>query len=135
MNENISKWTAALRSGDYRQGRGSLRRDDGFCCLGVACDIYLKETGRGSWRMNYSDDSGIGYTFRIDGVEERITLPTAVFDWLGIENIEENPKITAHYHDKLDTWINMNDHNSSFEEIANHIEGITEEKRKAECSE
>lgn len=32
---NRQKWTAALRSGDYSQGRGSLRILDNYCCLGV----------------------------------------------------------------------------------------------------
>ena len=44
------KWLAALRSGEYTQGRGFLARATGeeneageplheFCCLGVLCDI------------------------------------------------------------------------------------------------
>ena len=31
------KWIKLLRSGEYRQGRGALRRGDEHCCLGVAC--------------------------------------------------------------------------------------------------
>jgi hypothetical protein len=38
MNELIE----ALRSGKYQQIHGSLRSNEGFCCLGVACDIYTK---------------------------------------------------------------------------------------------
>lgn len=49
MNPEIkAKWVAALRSGDYEQGRGYLHRG-GFCCLGVACDLFIKETGRACW--------------------------------------------------------------------------------------
>lgn len=38
------QWVAALRSGEYKQGRGALRirnSDDSwnFCCLGVACEL------------------------------------------------------------------------------------------------
>lgn len=33
-----SKWVAALRGGEYKQIRGSLRSESGFCCLGVLCD-------------------------------------------------------------------------------------------------
>lgn len=33
--ENGEKWLAALRSGDYEQGRGSMLRDGKYCCLGV----------------------------------------------------------------------------------------------------
>lgn len=33
-------WLAALRSGKYKQGHGVLRdKDNGFCCLGVYCDL------------------------------------------------------------------------------------------------
>jgi len=36
------KWIAALLSGNYKQTIGCLRNLDGFCCLGVACDIIDK---------------------------------------------------------------------------------------------
>lgn len=35
----------ALESGKYKQCSGQLRFGDGFCCLGVACDI----SGQGEW--------------------------------------------------------------------------------------
>jgi hypothetical protein len=31
-----AKWVPALRSGKYKQGRGSLVCDEKYCCLGVA---------------------------------------------------------------------------------------------------
>lgn len=34
-----AKWVAALRSGDYKQGRAYLERDGAYCCLGVLCKI------------------------------------------------------------------------------------------------
>lgn len=38
--ELAQKWLAALRSGEYTQGRDRLRTlNSEFCCLGVACDI------------------------------------------------------------------------------------------------
>lgn len=44
MNQEYKeKWVAALRSGDYKQGRGRLQNEDGFCCLGVLCDVAAKE--------------------------------------------------------------------------------------------
>lgn len=45
MNKEIKgKWLAALRGGEYEQGRGYLRRGDNtFCCLGVLADIAAKE--------------------------------------------------------------------------------------------
>jgi hypothetical protein len=40
--ENIKLWVEALRSDEYKQGKGRLRQDDEFCCLGVACDVFRK---------------------------------------------------------------------------------------------
>lgn len=42
-------WVAALTSGTYGQTTDRLRDDGGFCCLGVLCDIYGKQTGKGAW--------------------------------------------------------------------------------------
>lgn len=39
---NIRLWVDALRSGDYQQGRDQLRFGDTYCCLGVACDVAMK---------------------------------------------------------------------------------------------
>lgn len=32
-------WVKALRSGKYRQARMALRKEGGFCCLGVLCRV------------------------------------------------------------------------------------------------
>jgi hypothetical protein len=38
------KWIKALRSGEYEQGYGQLEtHDHKFCCLGVACKIFIPE--------------------------------------------------------------------------------------------
>jgi hypothetical protein len=34
-----AQWVAALRSGDYKQGRYRLQEADGFCCMGVLCVV------------------------------------------------------------------------------------------------
>jgi len=44
-----TKWVAALRSGEYEQTGGMLRSNNGYCCLGVLCDLYAKETGMKWW--------------------------------------------------------------------------------------
>lgn len=44
MKKKIAeKWVAALRSGEYKQGTKYLRSGDKFCCLGVLCDLAVKE--------------------------------------------------------------------------------------------
>lgn len=42
MKKQIAKlWANALRSGDYKQGRGQLRTEQNkFCCLGVLCNLH-----------------------------------------------------------------------------------------------
>jgi hypothetical protein len=45
INENMKKVLVALRSGEYKQARGTLQNTGGYCCLGVMCDVYEKETG------------------------------------------------------------------------------------------
>ena len=38
------RWVAALRSGEYKQGRGSMLDEKGrHCCLGVLCDVLGRE--------------------------------------------------------------------------------------------
>lgn len=39
--EDAQKWVNALRSGDYKQTAGALNLADGYCCLGVACDVFI----------------------------------------------------------------------------------------------
>lgn len=37
----IRKWCKVLRSGKYKQGRNRLEYKGHFCCLGVACLIFI----------------------------------------------------------------------------------------------
>lgn len=37
------KWIAALRSGEYKQIQRRLKSSEGFCCLGVLCEIVGKD--------------------------------------------------------------------------------------------
>lgn len=47
--EVLDLWIAALRSGEYTQTVGKLKRSapapEGFCCLGVLCDLARKDGG------------------------------------------------------------------------------------------
>jgi hypothetical protein len=51
-----AQWIAALRSGKYPQTTHNLKTEQGFCCLGVLCDI----SGVGEW-----DDQGHGYEYYV----------------------------------------------------------------------
>lgn len=136
MNAEIKqKWVNALRSKEYKQGNGVLRRPatetehrDTFCCLGVLCDIHAKETS-GSWQSgkNRFDDQEHTY------FGHKLHMPKEVAVWAGIEpekyhvcyngdldiivSPESTPKCTA-----LHSLAHANDGGYDFEQIANIIE-------------
>lgn len=88
MNKEIKeKWITALKSGDYAKGINQLKTEnydsdlnktgDSYCCLGVLCDLYHKETGRGMWFEN---------KFIISKHESEIeVLPETVMSWAGLK--------------------------------------------------
>ena len=39
--QEIVKWRRALRSGKYKQTKTTLQDEKGYCCLGVACEIFI----------------------------------------------------------------------------------------------
>lgn len=71
-----AKWVAALRSGEYKQGREALRIGDRFCCLGVLCDLHAKDTGE-QWKKYYEDE----FSYGEDG--QTSMLPVEVAKWAG----------------------------------------------------
>ncbi len=104
-----ARWVAALRSGEYPQGRHGLRGKDEsrFCCLGVLCDLHAKE-GLGEW--NRGGYKGIDLRYE----DEVCYLPISVLKWSGLE--ERAPRIGEV------TLSGLNDEGKSFPEIANLIE-------------
>lgn len=50
----LTKWVEALRSGEYKQGRGVLCKDNKYCCLGVLCKINNRPS-----EMVKFDNSGV----------------------------------------------------------------------------
>lgn len=42
-----TKWIRALKSGKYKQTTGALKNHEGFCCLGVLCDLINPKGWRG----------------------------------------------------------------------------------------
>lgn len=126
MNKEIKeKWLKALRSGDYKQGIGQLKNDkDEFCCLGVLCDIYSKETNT-PWVNKYIDRSQLTI---IDKDHTGLLLPPEVKKWAGIEdnndaiNVDkkENRAVNLTQLNDGDTAYRID--KRTFAEIANIIE-------------
>jgi hypothetical protein len=103
----LQDWVAALRSGEYKQGREALMRGDKYCCLGVlACvaNVPHRKLSRAS--------STHEFQFKKDHLPEDCTVP---LDWF-----EEMTGLQSHLTANL---IGMNDtEQASFKRIANHIE-------------
>lgn len=118
MKKEIAElWVKALRDGSYEQAAGRLRKvasDQSitrYCCLGVLCDLYLKETDKGEW---------IGEVFKIDRTDaSNVVLPHQVEYWAGMRTRDGS------FAARKNLMI-MNDSGASFNEIANTIEKYQE---------
>jgi hypothetical protein len=79
-----AKWIAALESGEYEQGRNSLKTSDGrYCCLGVACVV-----AGASFSFRFSSD-GFDYQEAVlDGKvisDDDVVLSNSFADEIGLE--------------------------------------------------
>lgn len=119
MNKEIKeKWLEALRSGEYKQARSTLRIYDNYCCLGVLCNIYHKETGNGEWKALYEDV----FRFYSPNDNERYTLTTDIINWAGLnENVNPRNPIVK-YKEQEEFLATLNDNGISFDNLANIIE-------------
>jgi hypothetical protein len=122
--EALTEWRDALLK--YPQTNGRLRKADGFCCLGVACDV----SGLGEW-------DGLRYILPGDSVTH--ILPDAILAYYGIENRRDSVAVSAKntiaiigvdrfehiadflYRKQMTALTVLNDAGVTFEEIARII--------------
>lgn len=121
-------WIAAMRSGNYTQTTEYLRTIDGFCCLGVACDL---KKNVGEWK----EDSEVLEFRLIDPAEDE---DNTVWDsepdwgywysWTGFNGevahpVNESPKPF------MNICVELNDDERwTFEQIADWVEKIAKEQ-------
>ena len=111
------KWVNALRSGRFKQTRGSLRYAEGFCCLGVLCELAAEE---GVVLPAVEVGGGVyGYLESQDGTPFTAFLPDAVANWAGINRTGYIQGDDYEVH-----LTQINDGGSSFSEIADLIEQV-----------
>jgi hypothetical protein len=119
--ERNLRWIKALESGCYKQGRGRLKREDHYCCLGVGCNLFMEETGYGSWEKG-SDD------FLLDGDSASAFPPESVADWYGWQNespAEKSFRTTyGVVEDKTLEVSLLNDSGASFVTIADSLRAM-----------
>lgn len=123
MNKEIKqKWIEALRSGKYKQGTAALRKKDylqkgkpEFCCLGVLCEIAIKE---GVIKDPKKYDRYYN-TYLYPEIYGDQLLPLKVVKWAGLEDV--NPSVIGPL-GKTTSLADLNDKGFNFTEIADLIE-------------
>jgi len=112
-----AKWIAALRSGDYEQCTGRLHlKDDGFCCLGVLCDIFNK----GAWvDPTIEKPDNMVYAKKKTGDCGNVdVLPVFVYEDVALST--NNPLVKMYVGEE--TLAELNDAGLTFADIADIIE-------------
>jgi hypothetical protein len=96
-------WIAALRSGNYKQAKHALTNGEGFCCLGVLCEVETLD------KKFQADGEFWSYVFEGEEYEENIE--GGFQNEVGLSN------------DQIDQLVIMNDtYDKNFNEIADWIE-------------
>lgn len=113
--ENRRKFIDALRSGDWIQTRFALHTSEGYCCLGVACEL----SELGDWQSSGSEHPYMSY------LGESVSMPSEVMQFYGFtENEAEylagmNDDILASFNQIAD-WI-AKEEEEGFFEGAGHV--------------
>lgn len=119
-----TKWLDALRSGEYKQGKNVLHDEatDTFCCLGVLCDLAVKEGVVTSEHYEHVNRMVTSY----DAEGAFTVLPIKVAEWAGLEDSDDmrravNPKVYVSS-EPDGSVAYLNDLGYTFEQIADLIE-------------
>lgn len=87
MNENAQRWVEALQGDEFEQTQGTLHDENGYCCLGVACELYRREHPETtSWRVAGTVKKYFGFISPSDPHGGYYVLPSVVSEWLGLRN-------------------------------------------------
>jgi hypothetical protein len=89
--ELLRKWVDALESGRYEQAHTALRVDNGYCCLGVLCDL----AGEGRWVPPTEDEIIKKDYFVMGDVRERNVLPYPLAELVGVTEAQEKKLVEA----------------------------------------
>lgn len=148
----MQAWAKALRSGEYKQTTGALRRSavsdtqgEGYCCLGVLCDIAAKNPELGgsalpayTWRPTVVGHPGsadyLTWNKNNDSTGAEASMPPVeVAGWAGVDpvwgvkfentGLPEDERADATGGDERVTLAYLNDAAGfTFEQIADAIE-------------
>ena len=110
-------WVEALRSGEYKKGIHSLRRNDTYCCLGVLCDV----SGVGEWKSIGGTKYTTVYAYTTENEANHTTLPELVMNHVGLAS-----DIGRKNEGILTSLVAANDGGLNFNQIADIIEAEPE---------
>ena len=112
-------WLAALRSGQYEQGRNYLELNGKFCCLGVLCHVLHQRPELGIEMDRFVTRNGAAVYSIHTSSQYRNSVPNLVVYELGLLTA-----IPSEVHRAVDAvLVDLNDGNgASFAEIAQFIE-------------
>lgn len=102
----VQHWIKALRSGKYKQAKSQLKANsgtpkEGFCCLGVLCDLNYKDGGA-KWEHE---------SIYFDNNDNSSYFPKVIQEYVGLADKE------------VELLVGMNDtKHKSFTEIAEYIQ-------------
>lgn len=122
QKRNIRKWVRALRSGNYKQGQGTLCKYDRgefrYCCLGVVSDLAVAGA---EWVEHQGGGNAFG-KYRLVGPDGRI-LGSGMISQTQLDSLV-GPGLS------VDTLAGMNDGSSQYKRrkfvtIAKYIEDTT----------
>lgn len=101
----IKRFIEALESGKYRQIPSSLRIEDRYCAMGVACDV----SGVGQWV-----NKNVAYAYESDSEwDSQLLAPGEVIDYYGFRD------------STVDYIMEMNDsQNLTFKDIAARLRDL-----------
>ena len=90
MTEPQKLWLDALRSGKYKQTKEVLKDKNGYCCLGVLCQLYNDNVCKIEEPMEYhmisnSEDMEQGKVCASFDSECQV-LPRVVQKWVGLKD-------------------------------------------------
>ena len=83
QKQHREEWCERLESGEYNQTTGALYDGDGYCCLGIACNLFIEKTQAGEWTAEC--------TFKMKPGQESFRrtysclLPGAVREYFGLQ--------------------------------------------------
>ena len=115
LTDAQEQWLTALEDGSYTQTTGALRDAEGFCCLGVACDLYDSD----GWDCDLYPAIGV----LPKSVRAHLGLRSDVghFNEAELERADARDIESMICYQKPASLATLNDRGCSFEEIAGII--------------